>query len=78
MERTHAWHNAFKKLVWWTERRAPVTAFYVTFASAVIIVRRLIWEGWKRYRWDGRPRRCPCGLSHGSALETLLGRRPLA
>ena len=59
VERTHAWHNAFKKLVWCTERRAPVIAFYVAFASAVIIVRRLIREGWKRYRWDGRPRRCP-------------------
>jgi hypothetical protein len=55
VERTHAWHNAFKTLVWCSEPRAPVIAF----PSAVIIVRRLIREGWKRYRWDGRPRRCP-------------------
>lgn len=59
VERTHAWHNAFKKLVWCTERRRAVVAFYVAFATVVIIVRRLIREGWRRYRWDGRPRRCP-------------------
>ncbi|MGH3515789.1 MAG: IS5 family transposase [Pseudonocardiaceae bacterium] len=59
VERTNAWHNAFKKLVWCTERRAAVIAFYVAFASVVIIVRRLIREGWRRYRWDGRPSRCP-------------------
>jgi transposase len=59
VERTHAWHNAFKKLVWCTERRSAVVAFYVAFATVVIIVRRLIREGWRRYRWDGRPPRCP-------------------
>lgn len=59
VERTHAWHNAFKKLAWCTERRAAVVAFYVAFATVVIIVRRLIREGWRRYRWDGRPGRCP-------------------
>jgi transposase len=59
VERTNSWHNAFKKLVWCTERRTAVITFYLAFASAIIIVRRLMREAWKRYRWDGRPRRCP-------------------
>jgi hypothetical protein len=36
-----------------------VVSFYIAFANAIIIVRRLIREGWKRYRWEGRPARCP-------------------
>jgi hypothetical protein len=31
----------------------------VTFSEVVIIVRRLIREGWMHYRWDGRPPRRP-------------------
>lgn len=59
VERTNSWQNAFKKLVWCTERKKLVLDFYVAFANTVIIVRRLVREGWKRYRWEGRPRRCP-------------------
>ena len=59
VERTNAWHNAFKKLVWCTERRATVAAFYIALANAVIIARRLIREAWTRYRWEGRPARRP-------------------
>src|SRR5207245_2339167 len=59
VERTNSWQNAFKKLVLCTERRQRVIEFYVAFADAVIIVRRLIREGWRRYRWEGRPARCP-------------------
>jgi len=59
VERTNSWQNAFKKLVWCTERRTVVIQFYLAFANAVIILRRLIREGWKRYRWDTRPARCP-------------------
>jgi transposase len=59
VERTNSWQNAFKKLAWCTERNDEVINFYLAFANALIIVRRLIREGWKRYRWDGRPRRCP-------------------
>jgi hypothetical protein len=33
--------------------------FWVAFSEVVIIVRRLIREGWSRYRWEGRPRRRP-------------------
>jgi transposase len=59
VERTNAWTNAHKKLVWCTERRASVVAFWLAFSAVVIIVRRLIREGWTRYRWEGRPARKP-------------------
>jgi IS5 family transposase len=59
VERTNSWHNAHKKLVWCTERRERVIDFWVAFSEVVIIVRRLIREGWSRYRWEGRPRRRP-------------------
>ena len=59
VERTSSWHNAHKKLVWCTERRGRVIDFWVTFSEVVIIVRRLIREGWRRYRWEGRPSRRP-------------------
>ena len=60
VERTNSWHNAHKKLVWCTERRDSVIDFFwVAFSEVVIIVRRLIREGWSRYRWEGRPRRRP-------------------
>ena len=58
VERTSSRHNAHKKLVWCTERRGRVVDFWVAF-SEVIIVRRLIREGWRRYRWEGRPFRRP-------------------
>jgi transposase len=59
VERTNSWQNAHKKLVWCTERRDRVIDFWVAFSEVVIIVRRLIREGWTRYRWEGRPRRRP-------------------
>jgi transposase len=59
VERTSSWHNAHKKLVWCTERRGRVVDFWVAFSEVVIIVRRLIREGWTRYRWEGRPSRRP-------------------
>jgi IS5 family transposase len=59
VERTNSWNNAHKKLVWCTERRDRVIDFWVAFSEVVIIVRRLIREGWIRYRWEGRPRRRP-------------------
>ena len=59
VERTGAWQNAHKKLVWCTERRGRVVDFWVAFSDVVIIVRRLIREGWMRYRWEGRPSRRP-------------------
>ena len=59
VERTSSWHNAHKKLVWCTERVGRVIDFWVAFSDVVIIVRRLVREGWKRYRWEGRPSRRP-------------------
>jgi IS5 family transposase len=59
VERTNSWHNAHKKLVWCTERRGTVIDFWVAFSEVIIIVRRLIREGWTRYRWEGRPSRRP-------------------
>ena len=59
VERTNSWHNAHKKLVWCTERLGPVIDFWVAFSDVVIIVRRLIREGWSRYRWERRPSRRP-------------------
>jgi transposase len=59
VERTSSWHNAHKKLVWCTERRGRVIDFWMAFSEVIIIVRRLIREGWRRYRWEGRPRRRP-------------------
>ncbi|HEV2108535.1 MAG TPA: IS5 family transposase [Thermomicrobiales bacterium] len=59
VERTHAWINAHKKLVWCTERRARVIAFWLAFSAVIIIVGRLVRQGWTRYRWEGRPRRRP-------------------
>ena len=59
VERTTAWTNAHQKLVWCTERRATVVAFWIALSSVIIIVGRLVREGWTRYRWDSRPRRRP-------------------
>ena len=57
VERTSSWQAklAHKKLVWCTERRGRVIDFWVTFSEVIIIVRRLIREGWTRYRWEGVP-----------------------
>jgi transposase len=59
VERTNSWHNAHKKLVWCTEREGGVIDFWVAFSDVVIVVRRLIREGWMRYRWGSRPTRRP-------------------
>jgi IS5 family transposase len=59
VERTGSWHNAHKKLVWCTERAGRVIDFWVAFSDVVIIVRRLVREGWTHYRWEGRPSRRP-------------------
>jgi hypothetical protein len=58
-ERTNSWHDAHMKLMWCTERVGRVVDFGVAFSDVVIIVRRLIREGWIRYRWEGRPHRRP-------------------
>jgi transposase len=59
VERTNSWQNAHKKLVWCTEKVGRVIDFWVAFSEVVIIVRRLVREGLRRYRWEGRPSRRP-------------------
>jgi transposase len=59
VERTNSWHNAHKKLVWCTEREGRVIDFWVALSEVVIVVRRLIREGWTHYRWESRPPRRP-------------------
>jgi hypothetical protein len=59
VERTNSWHNAHKKLAWCTEREDRVIGFWISFSNVIIIVRRLIREGWIRYRWEGLPSRKP-------------------
>jgi IS5 family transposase len=59
VERTNSWQNAHKKLVWCTQRRGRVVDFWMALSEVVIIVRRLVREGWTRYRWEGLPPRRP-------------------
>lgn len=59
VERTNAWTNAYKKLVWCTERRAQVIDFWIVFAMVIITVGRLVRQAWTHFRWDGRPPRRP-------------------
>jgi transposase len=59
VERTNAWTNAHKKLVWCTERRASVVAFWLAFSAVIVTVGRLVRQGWTRYRWETRPSRRP-------------------
>jgi transposase len=60
VERTNSWHTrGFRKLQICTERRISVIDAFIALAGAIIITRRLIREGWIRYRWDSRPKRKP-------------------
>lgn len=60
VERTNSWHNrGFRKRAICTEVRTRVIDAFIALANAIIIVRRLIREGWTRYRWDARPKRRP-------------------
>jgi transposase len=59
VERTNSWQNAHKKLVWCTERRGRVIAFWIAFSNVIITVGRLIRKAWSRYRWESRPSRRP-------------------
>jgi hypothetical protein len=57
--------NPLTVLVWNTEktcfieRRGVVVRFDPALMNTVIIVRRVLREARKRYRWDARPRRYP-------------------
>ncbi|MCM2416801.1 hypothetical protein LNW72_01660 [Streptomyces sp. RKAG293] len=59
VERTHAWQNAFHRLVRWYERRTTVIDAFFDLADTIITVRSLIRQAWTTHRWDERPRRRP-------------------
>jgi IS5 family transposase len=59
IERTHAWGNQFKKLLWNTERHDRVIDAFFALAHTIITLRRLIRCAWTRYRWQHRPQRRP-------------------
>lgn len=59
VERTNSWTNAYKQLVWCTERAEQVIDFWLAFSAAIITVGRLIRKGWTHYRWEGRTSRRP-------------------
>lgn len=72
IERTNSWQNAHKKLLWFTERRARVVDFWMALSETVVIVGRLVREGWKRFqRWEGLLPDAPDLLTE--ALRTSLG-----
>jgi Transposase DDE domain len=68
VERTHAWGNQFKKLVWNTERCDRVIAAFLALAHAIVTLRRLIRCAWTLYRWGTRPHDVP-GLPRVSGLR---------
>jgi hypothetical protein len=55
VEHTNSWQNAHKKLSRCTERRSRVVDFWVALSEVVIIVRRLVREGWTRTAGRGDP-----------------------
>lgn len=61
VERTHSWMNGYGKLRRCTERRRIVVEFYLFLAAALVVVRQLIQQARRRYRWPTRPttRRLP-------------------
>lgn len=59
VERTNSWQNAHRKLLWCTERVGRVVDFWVALSEVIVVVRRLVREGWARYRWEGRSQRKP-------------------
>ena len=70
VERTNAWYNTYKKLVWCTERRGRVIDFWVAFSNVIVIVSRLIRKVWTHYCWESRPTRKP--LPIGAASKLLI------
>jgi hypothetical protein len=59
VERTNAWQNAHKKLVWCTERKGRMIDFWIAFSNVIIIVGRLLRKALTHYHWEGRPSRRP-------------------
>jgi transposase len=56
IERENSWLNDFGRLRRCTERRRACIEAFFALAIAIVTVRALIREAWRRYRWDTRPR----------------------
>ena len=56
IERDNSRLNDFGRLRRCTERRRACIDAFLALAIAVVTVRALIREAWRRYRWDTRPR----------------------
>jgi hypothetical protein len=58
LERTNSsWSNAHEKILWCTQREGRVIELWIAFCDVILVVRRLIRERWRRYRWESRPLR---------------------
>jgi transposase len=55
VERTHSWMNGYGKLRRCTEKRRVIVQFYLFLAAALVVLRQLIQQARRRYRWPGRP-----------------------
>ena len=73
VERTHSWMNNFRKLAVCRERRIKVIDAWVQLVSAIIVVKKLVIEGWSRHRWDGRPTKWKSAW--GRSLDRRIKRR---
>jgi transposase len=56
IERDNAWLNDFGRLRCCPERRRACVEAFLALAIAIVTVRALLREAWRRYRWDARPR----------------------
>lgn len=57
VEAGHAWFNRATAMVRCRERKASVYAAWVQLVNALIVVKKIVTEGWYLYRWDGRPKK---------------------
>jgi hypothetical protein len=55
VERTHSWMNGYGKLRRCTEKVQAVVDFYLFLAAALVVLRHLIHQARRRYRWPTRP-----------------------
>ena len=55
VERTHSWMNGFGKLRRVTDKTRVIVEFYLFFAAALTVIRRLITTARHHYRWDAMP-----------------------
>jgi transposase len=55
VERDNSWLNDYGRLRRCTERRRACVEAFLALAIAIVTVRALLREAWRRYRWDTRP-----------------------